>query len=777
MNFAIKLKPSFLSAYFKVISVTVGLSLALDLSQGLGQTENPTDASTQPSDTKEYPPEKKLPLPVAPSKQTLIRVKIEVKEKGTGKAVRRVEIKVDGETYFSDPRGIAELEYFEEFKQFTLYRAGFKLLTLSKEDLANAEDASLTVYLEPDTPGDNEVIIVGTKRPEVSRKTVSITEAKAVAPRGDPAQVTKLLPGVQSGTFSPDIVVRGSAPEDSRYFVDGFSVPFVFHSIAGISILPEKIYSDISFLSGGFGPKTGEATGGVVELSTKNDIPEESNYQFKVNIPLYSGFYFETPISEKESFSISGRKSYLEVFLDNIGTEDMSIVPTFFDSHMRYLRRTDKGYVKVLALSSSDGLEAIFPSDGSGEEGNLKFDVSTYFGSLGVEISQRLSKNWKLIASPQVVFIRNKFEVSDNFFKLRGWDSRLPLEFQYRLQKRDKLYLGLEYDRNDSRVDLLAPRVVSDEPFVDFEEAPSVEREVFVRSQNYAAWSAIDLTYGIFTFTPGARGFYSSQIARSSYDPRLSGRVHLTSNQKLKFAVGQYSKAPLPQEADKEYGNEDLNFERSLHYIFGWESNWSDKWSTDFQGYYKKSFDVVRSDPLLRFTNDGELQSRGFEAFVRRNQTSRLFGWLSYTYSVTEERKTTSDPWRPAEFDQTHVVNLVSNYSLSGKWSVGGRFNYHTGDRYTPVDDAVYNANLAKYQPRYNEEDRYKATLPDYYQLDVYSVYDFLFNEWKLKLRTGVEYLAIERPVFGVTYNYDYSKEKYFQGIPPIPYIELSGEF
>ena len=118
---------------------------------------------------------------------------------------------------------------------------------------------------------------------------------------------------------------------------------------------------------------------------------------------------------------------------------------------------------------------------------------------------------------------------------------------------------------------------------------------------------------------------------------------------------------------------------------------------------------------------------------------------------------------------------FIGFYRFSGRWSLGTRLNYRTGDRYTPIDEVVYNSNFGKYQPRYREQDRYKETLPAYNQIDLYTVYDFLLKKKKLKLRVGIEYLALERPAFGVTYNYDYSKKDFFRGLPPIPYIEIKG--
>jgi hypothetical protein len=55
--------------------------------------------------------------------------------------------------------------------------------------------------------------------------------------------------------------------------------------------------------------------------------------------------------------------------------------------------------------------------------------------------------------------------------------------------------------------------------------------------------------------------------------------------------------------------------------------------------------------------------------------------------------------------------------------------------------------------------------------------YDSLYDTFKLKYQFGVDYLAIGRRVDSVQYNYDYSEKDEISALPPIPYIQISGEF
>jgi hypothetical protein len=215
-----------------------------------------------------------------------------------------------------------------------------------------------------------------------------------------------------------------------------------------------------------------------------------------------------------------------------------------------------------------------------------------------------------------------------------------------------------------------------------------------------------------------------------------------------------------------------------MHYVLGIENEWSARWSTDFQLFYKHSTKLIRSaDDGSRYQNSGQLLSYGAEAFVRRNMTNRLYGWLSYTYSINRERDTPEDAYRPAQYDQTHIANLASNYKITGQWEAGGRLSYHTGDRYSSVNDAVYNASLDKYQPRTTEADIYAERLPDFTQLDLYFRNDVLFDLWRLEIKYGAQYISAKPQAFNVQYNYDYSEKEFFTGVPPIPYLEVKGVF
>jgi hypothetical protein len=140
------------------------------------------------------------------------------------------------------------------------------------------------------------------------------------------------------------------------------------------------------------------------------------------------------------------------------------------------------------------------------------------------------------------------------------------------------------------------------------------------------------------------------------------------------------------------------------------------------------------------------------------------------------ERKTDRASFHDGRYDQTHVVNAVGSYKLSGVNEVGGRYNYHTGDTTTTVTDVVYNANLDKYKGRQDDPDAADARLPNYNALSLYWSHSYLFDSWKLDQRLGVESYWFKPQVQGEFYNYDYSKKQQFTALRAIPFIEVRGE-
>ena len=700
-----------------------------------------------------------------------------IREKGNGRPIKRAEVRIGTTSSYTDPQGRVDVTLGDDETKILINKKAFeqRIITVKKGD-----KSPLELFLLPDEPDDEEIIIVGKKRPEASKKSVTVRETKRIAPQGDPAQITKLLPGVQSSGFSTDVIVRGSAPEDSSYFIDGIQTPSIFHQVQNLSVITDKLIKDVAFTAGGFGPQYGEATGGIVSLQTTDEIPEFANTQFKLNVPFYIGLFHESPISEDQSVAISIRKSLLENILPKVLPKDLgtTVIPFFEDVNLRYLKTDEHGFYKFTTIYSRDGLSLSTPFDESdSEDGKLNLNFDNRFIILGLERSYRFNDNWSVSSTPYFRLSRIKIAGGQDSFYLNNRSFTLRTEFRYKLDRRRYIYLGLEPNVINAEVEAKAPIVDSSDPFADSEGAERISAEQTVKGYNIGAWAAVDLELSDVLLRPGMRLSYDYLINKSILDPRLSGQYKLSKDHTLKAAIGQYSVAPSPQESSKQFGNPKLGYEISNHYILGVESNWGKRWTSDIQLFRKRTYNLIFSSPTSeRYAGTGTRLTDGFELFIRRNLTQKLFGWLAYTYSISRERKSDDTPIFNSEYDQTHNLQLISSYRVTAIVDLGMRVKYTSGFPYTPVEGSTYEANLDKYLPIYDRLNPNKKRLPDSHSVDLFVTYDSLFDYWKLSYQLGIQFLSFTEQATNIQYNYDYSKTEFVRSLPPIPYIQITGE-
>ncbi len=729
-------------------------------------------SNTLSAQTLELDP-KNSPITPKTQAQQQDQLQIKVRVKGTGKAIKRAEIKVSGssEPVYSDPAGIARFKATLP-ADVEVSRNGYVTKKVSI-----FSEVQTQVFLNPKISPDNEIVITGKKRQEVSRKAISINEAEKISVSGDAGRVAQLLPGVQTSQTSSKIVVRGSAPNDSLYFLDQLELPSLYHNVGYYTVVPNAFMSDIQFTSGAFGVQNGDATGGVLSIQTTDQPPTERKLQWTLNLPLYVSAVYEQPINENSGLLIAGRHSFIQYILPEVIPEDagVTVAPAFSDASFMYIHKGTKATHKVKVVYFLDGLElASQGNNSSGENGTSNFSLDSSYVAASVERNYILGNGWSYTTEPQSYYSKQSFDFFGNTFDLSVINARLPLELTQRRGKNEKFYYGLDYEYARATVKLDAPQFNRSDPFFDAETAPRQKIEKTSGNQQISAWAATDQKIGPVFVHPGLRWMHNKNMRRSTVDPRISLRLPIGRHQ-AKFATGIYSQSPEPPELDDDVGNPSLDYIQSVHYVAAVESKWSERWQTDFEVYYKDNRNQVQSDPVIAYNNDGKLWSYGIEAFIRRNLDNRWFGFLSYTFSNTRIKANDQAPVTPSEFDQTHVLNLAGNYKFTPTLDFGGRFTFRSGDRITEIDETLYDLDFDKYLPQVDPKDIFGDRLPNFYQFDLYLQKKFLLNTWNLVGKVGVQFLAHKPQVFGRRYNFDYTASEDAKGAPAIPFIELQG--
>ncbi|MBI4429944.1 MAG: hypothetical protein HY562_12595, partial [Ignavibacteriales bacterium] len=100
----------------------------------------------------------------------------------------------------------------------------------------------------------------------------------------------------------------------------------------------------------------------------------------------------------------------------------------------------------------------------------------------------------------------------------------------------------------------------------------------------------------------------------------------------------------------------------------------------------------------------------------------------SYSYSVSKRRDEVGSTLYDFEFDRPHIVNLIAGFELSEHWQLGVKFQYASGNPYTPVIGAAQKGGV--YYVIDGEKN--SARYPDYHKLDIRLDRKFEFGSWTL---------------------------------------------
>jgi hypothetical protein len=207
-------------------------------------------------------------------------------------------------------------------------------------------------------------------------------------------------------------------------------------------------------------------------------------------------------------------------------------------------------------------------------------------------------------------------------------------------------------------------------------------------------------------------------------------------------------------------------------------------WSASAELFYNRRGSlVVVVDPYLRdgqaynprFENNGIGRSYGLELLIRREITSKLYGWLAYTLSKSQILPNPGDPWRAFNFDQPHIFTAVVGYRPAPQWELSTRFRLVSGNPTAPVLYATFDADKGGYVPERGTvgDDRN----PAFMQLDARAQYTWTWTMWQLSLYLDVQNVTNRRNEEIHVYDFRFRDQGSISGIPILPTFGLKGRF
>ncbi len=612
--------------------------------------------------------------------------------------------------------------------------------------------------------------------------------------RGDPISALRSLPSVGTtrsgrGAGQGNIVIRGSAPEDSSYLVDGIRIPLLYHFGGITSVIPSNFIEDIVFFPGGFGANEGSSTAGLVEIQTKSSQITQTSGFFEFSF-IDVAAYLETPITKTLDLKIGLRRSIIDLILPFVIPEDAGldfvVAPRYYDGQLRLDWRPHSNHrFAFFGFLSSDRLELLFNNQRSNDP-----------KAMGAVVSQpnfqKLMATWsyknsvidnRLVAAggPTYIF----FELGEDFgLDIAAWDYTLRDDLTWKFHDLLSLKTGLNirWILSTSSVNLPLPSSTEDPgnpPNLSFDLPVDIQDQEQITSI-YANYAALDITPSkFFQITPSVRLEYYAQLNRFELMPRLSTKMTLSQQWIIRGSTGVYTRAPENAEAL----NTTLHPERSNQYVIGVEYNPTSDIKATLNGFYIDRSQLVQQDdtridisnPIASdvYVNTGSGHSYGFESLLRARYDN-FFGWLAYTISRSEIRISDDQPLELYRYDQTHNLIAVASYQI-GPWTLGGRWQYATGIPITPYIGSRYNADLNYYTPIIGDVN--SERIEDSHRLDMRIDYSWRFDSWDLSAFLDVTNVYLNPAVLSYQYNFDYTEKTPITDIPILPALGIRGTF
>jgi TonB family protein len=671
--------------------------------------------------------------------------------------------------------------------------ASGRVLHEDDETLKPAERASIVDRLAleptpvpPGTPGEENVETVevrGKKPPrEVVKVTLSQNELNRIpGTNGDALKALQNLPGVaRPPAFLGLLIVRGSAPADSQYFVDGTPIPIVYH-FGGISaVVPTEGIDKIDFYPGNFSTQYGRAMGGIVDVGLSDPKSDRVHGLAEVNLidarAIVQGPIFNTGWN----FLVAGRRSYVDTWLGPVlkaAGESVSIAPVYYDYQAILEKNFGKSTLRFSFFGSDDRLAILLNDTSSGNptvSGSLSSHMA-FWRAQGL-LKSKLSDDTELRLVAAVGQDIVDLNLGDIFFTLTNWPITGRAEVAQKIDKHLTMNVGLDMIYSPYSVAARLPALPRagqppSGPFSAQQPLQETTTSSIFEPAAYIEWEATPWRGG--RIVPGVRLDYTKDTKQWDVDPRVVVRQDFpgTPRTTLKAGVGIFTEPPAPQQTNAVFGTPGLVTQRAYHYDVGLEHEFNEHIDASLDGFYKQLDHLV----VQSVGSTGSGLVYGGETLLRYKPDAHFFGWLSYTLSRSVRRDGPGQPLRLFQYDETHVLTVLGSYKFGRGWEFGARFRLISGYMDTLEQYGYYDENIGT-NIALQQYPQFQYRLPIFHSLDLRVDKKWQFSWGSIGAFLDVLNVYNNANVDGLNYNYNSTLHTFINDLPILPSLGLHVE-
>ncbi len=546
----------------------------------------------------------------------------------------------------------------------------------------------------------------------------------------DISKVIQILPGVGSTvSFRNDIIVRGGAPNENRFYLDGIEVPNINHfatqgsSGGPVGMINVNFIKNVEFYSGAFPANRGNTLSSILEFEQITGNKEKLTGTFLLG-SSDAGITLDGPMGEKSSFILSVRRSYLQYLFKLI---KLPFLPTYNDfQYKQSIDINDKNKLTIIGLGAIDDFE-INTEANDGVTDQEAIDRNNYIlGNIPInsQWNYTIGINWKHYSeNSNQTFVLSRNHLSNSANKYLNNDEQLSnllldyeseeIETKFRFENTSwnkgwKINFGVGLENSTYKNSTFNKRQINN-------TVQTIDFNSKINFNKFAAFGQVSRSFFNDNLSLSA-GFrtdfndYSNEMNNplKQFSPRFSASYAINEKLNLGLSLGKYFQLPpYTILGYRDNNNILINKENRVTYIennqisTGLEYRPTKYSKISLESFYKKydkypflldknislanlgaDFGVIGNE-AANSTSSGK--SYGIELMMQQKLSNKIYGILSYTY-VRSEFKDSNNKYVPSSWDNKHIFNIVVGKKLAKNWEVGAKFRLLGGAPYTPYD-------------------------------------------------------------------------------------------
>ena len=578
----------------------------------------------------------------------------------------------------------------------------------------------------------NANIITRPKETSLSTQTLSAVEiATYPGSNNDVVQVAQTLPGVSPsiGGFRNDLIIRGGAPNETVYYLDGMEIPNINHfstqgSAGGpVGLINVSFIDNVTLSTSAFNARYDNPLSGVLQFQQRNGNARNFAGNFRVSaseaaLTLEGPLFKNGGEESATTFLASVRRSYLQFLFQAIG---LPIRPDYWDYQYKINHMiNDFNSITLLGVGSIDDF-SINPPEEFDPEQQAQVEQAPFI----IQRTNTIGISW-----------RNRFKNGNGFMQTTLSNNTLNNDFTRYADPENEQGVIFNNDARESETKL---RYEVTQFFEDWkltsglnvQHSDYTNATIDVRN-NLTFNTAIDfMKYGLFAnatrsyfdnkldvslgFRMDDDSFTKNESLLSTFSPRFSTSYEFAPDWRINGSLGRYFKIPPYtilgfRDINNELINQNVDYTQSDHLVLGLQHYFTPSSNISFEGFYKRyedypvsvrdgvslankggGFEVLGSEPIETV---GKGRSYGAELQFQQKLSNNFYGIFSYTWFYSEFTGFDTNTYLPSVWDSRHLISFVGGYKLKRNWELSSRYRFAGRTPFVPTD---LDATLANY--------------------------------------------------------------------------------